>query len=181
MCRQLFVAALAILVVATTAFPHSQDAVVAEADGESLLQVPSYITTEEDLDAWFKSQGTKVVETKQGVPMSAEDAQKIEDGDDVEVPKSVGTAPATELYQGEDSDNMIKNLLRSPAPKPPAHRQTAEATLVNLKTKSKQVMQSGTIPRHLPVPMRIITGESTRTKPKKPVLSKRAKAKAQEK
>jgi len=53
-----------------------------EWQGDLLLQVPKYITTEEDLDAWFKNQGTKVHEEKKGVMMSQEEAEKIANGDE---------------------------------------------------------------------------------------------------
>merc|ERR1711967_219440 len=62
---------------------------------EMLLQVPKYITTEEDLDSWLKDHNKKVTEHKHGRPMTAEEEAE-EDAHDKKV---------QEASRKEDNDN----------------------------------------------------------------------------
>merc|ERR1711871_567173 len=68
----------------------------------TLIQVPSYITTEADLDSWFKNHGTKVVEVKQGVPEKEGDVpKKAEETTLIQVPSYITTEA--------DLDSWFKN------------------------------------------------------------------------
>merc|ERR1711871_149120 len=54
-------------------------------EDEELLQVPKYITSEEDLDAYLKQQGSRVVEDNQGVPedeLSEQDQAELHESED---------------------------------------------------------------------------------------------------
>merc|ERR1712127_87139 len=67
------------------------DVIDKKAPEASLLQVPKYITSEEDLDAYLKQQGVKTVEHNQGVPeseMSDEDRADLHEVIDKKAPEA---------------------------------------------------------------------------------------------
>merc|ERR1712070_515000 len=124
--RTLVVSSCLLAVVCTWLFvditPAQTTVKETSKDGDMLLQVPKYITTEEDLDSWLKDHNKKVTEHKHGRPMTAEEeaeedahdkkvqeASRKEDNDDDEEEEEMLLQVPKYITTEEDLDSWLKD------------------------------------------------------------------------
>merc|ERR1711871_254899 len=90
------------------------------ADPEMLLQIPKYITSEDDLDAYLKQQGVQQVQHNQGVPedeLSDADRQDLHDVIDkkapeaslLQIPKYITSEDALDAYLKQQGVKTVEH------------------------------------------------------------------------
>jgi len=89
---------------------HAKDGRLDSQETE-LLQIPKYITSEEDLDAYLKQQGSKVVQDNQGVPedeLSEKDRAELHEVTDKESPLTTLLQIPKYITSEDDLDAYLK-------------------------------------------------------------------------